>query len=130
MSEARVVSPAYPVVSSEPEFATVDGLPGDNFAESVKCVCGNDTSSDGFGDIAPDGRFSWMNGGPAPDGLSTVSNGGDYGRAVCHACGRVYDNAALELGVGAPSPVLFRYDTASYEFRAAQALYWAALGGW
>lgn len=109
-------TPAYPVEAfGFGEVARSDG-------ESVECVCGNDTSGDGFGQAGADGRYADLRlDGQDPE-LSS-----DDAFFICHVCGRVYHGAsAVAAGDGGLVPVVAKYARGP-EFDAARGRYWAAL---
>jgi hypothetical protein len=112
---ADQVQPEYPTVPLDPD-ETVDAY---DDVDELECICGNDTSIDGFAQGGNDGRFGWLAATPAPDGLTS-----ELTTSICYACGRVYRDA--DFGTGQRIHPVLRYNRDSDEFQTAQALYWTA----
>lgn len=115
--EALPFTPAYP---TDPEWEPGEMAVG--YEDAVECLCGNDTSGDGFGQVGADGRYSDLRESTQHPELS--DNLDFY---VCHLCGRVYHGEATETaGAGGQVAVVAKY-LRSPEFDKARDLYWAAL---
>ena len=119
----------YPTVPLSPhDFGTV--YPD---ADCVTCHCGNEAAWEGFAGMARStGRFAWLGHGVNPHGMAVLDPfEDDPNLAVCHVCGRVYDDADLTRGVAASFPV-FQLDMSHPAVLAAQRAYWDqnGFGGW
>lgn len=119
----------YPCVPLDPHDFGVIEYPHES--DAVRCVCGNgsDGMNPGYAALAREtGRFALFSPQPSSD-LDYI--GTDPGLAVCHDCGRVYDDADLERGQVASFPV-FRLDIEHDAVKSAIRAYWEqnGFGGW